>query len=374
MKAAGKSSNDKTGASGAESEDIAKLLRALNEDLKPDPADDDIAELEDEVEPKAERRLPLGKIAAALIAAAGIGFAVVMLDQESGAPSAPPAPAVAPLITAAPAPGGSSSGASAPASAAKPEPLIARAPAPGATPPAPPPPAPAPAVAPPPPSAVAAPPSPPPALKVPEPPPPAQTVTQTITAPKPATPEPVAKLPEPPPPSLAVKAPDPVKTEPAKIAAAPEAPKAAPAPVKAPEPFKAEPAKPAEPVKAAGAEATDLQAMLSPKAAKRAKAEAKTQTASLDESAVESTAPTTTPGGRYAVQLGSFHVAENAEALVRKLQGSGYRAYALDWTDASQQSWRVVRVGGFGDTAAAKRAAGELKAKVGLDPVVVSTR
>nr|WP_209877006.1 SPOR domain-containing protein [Azospirillum soli] len=356
MKAAGKSSNDGTGASGAESEDIAKLLRALNEDLKHDPADDDIADLDDEVEPKAERHLPFGKIAAALVAAAGVGFAVVMLDQEE-APTAPPVQAVAPLITAAPAPGGSSIGASganapaAPTSAAKvtpsqPEALIARAPAPSAVPPALPP-----AVETAPPSSQQ--PSPPPALKVPEPPPPAPV--QTVTAPRPPAPEPVAKLPEPPPPSLAVKAPEPVKTE----------------PVKAEPP----PAKPAEPVKTAKAETPELQAMLAPKAAKRAPAEPKAQTASVDESAVDSAAPAASaPSGRYAVQLGSFHVAENAEALVRKLQGSGYRAYALDWTDASQQSWRVVRVGGFGDSAAAKRVANQLKAKVGLDPVVVSTR
>ena len=351
MKAAGKSSNDRTGASGAESEDIAKLLRALNEDLKHDPADDDIADLDDEVEPKAERHLPFGKIAAALIAAAGVGFAVVMLDQGE-APPAPPVQAVAPLITAAPAPGGSSIGASganapaAPATAAKvmpgqPEALIARAPAPGAIPPAPPP------------AVDAAPPSPPPALKVPEPPPPAPV--QTVTAPRPVAPEPVAKLPEPPPPSLAVKAPEPVKTD----------------PVKAEPP----PAKPAEPVKTAKAETPELQAMLAPKAARRAPAEPKAQTALVDDGAVESAGPgAAAPGGRYAVQLGSFHVAENAEALVRKLQSSGYRAYALDWTDASQQSWRVVRVGGFGDSAAARRVANQLKAKVGLDPVVVSTR
>ena len=347
MKAAGKSSNDRTGASGAESEDIAKLLRALNEDLKQDPVDDDIADLDDEVEPKAERQLPFGKIAAALVAAAGVGFAVVMLDQGE-APPAPPVQAVAPLITAAPAPGGSSSGGSsigasganapaAPASAAKvmpgqPEALIARAPSPGAVPPAPPP-------------AVAA--------VLPEPPPPAPV--QTVTAPRPVAPEPVAKLPEPPPPSLAVKAPEPVKTD----------------PVKAEPP----PAKPTEPVKTIKAETPELQAMLAPKAARRAPAEPKAQTASVDESAVESAAPgATVPGGRYAVQLGSFHVAENAEALVRKLRGSGYRAYALDWTDASQQSWRVVRIGGFGDSAAARRVANQLKAKVGLDPVVVSTR
>ncbi len=89
MKAAGKSSDAPT----PESEDIAKLLRALNDDLKADPIDD-VADLEDDDdEPKAARGgLPLGKIAAALLAAAGIGFAVVMLDPAAARPATHPPP------------------------------------------------------------------------------------------------------------------------------------------------------------------------------------------------------------------------------------------------------------------------------------------
>jgi len=84
MKATGKSGD----ASTPESEDIAKLLRALNEDLKADPIDHAVDLDEDDEEHHAARGLPLGKIAAALLAAAGIGVAVVMLDP-GGAPTTP---------------------------------------------------------------------------------------------------------------------------------------------------------------------------------------------------------------------------------------------------------------------------------------------
>ncbi|MCR6630242.1 MAG: SPOR domain-containing protein [Magnetospirillum sp.] len=78
--------------------------------------------------------------------------------------------------------------------------------------------------------------------------------------------------------------------------------------------------------------------------------------------------------GRYAVQVGSFQQADNAEGLVRRLRGLGFNAYALDWTDAEQRSWHVVRVGGYADTAAAGQAAASLKGKVEAQPIVVSTR
>ncbi|MBK3737004.1 hypothetical protein GAY29_28815, partial [Azospirillum brasilense] len=89
-------------------DDIARLLRALNDDLKADPAEDD-----DPLSPasgrKTERHLPIGKIAAALAAAIGIGAVVVMLDQGGDAPPAPPAPLIT-AVPSAPAPGGASPG------------------------------------------------------------------------------------------------------------------------------------------------------------------------------------------------------------------------------------------------------------------------
>lgn len=341
MKATGKPGDAPT----PESEDIAKLLRALNEDLKADPIDDvaDIDEDEEELAPA--RGLPLGKIAAALLAAAGIGFAVVMLDPTGSAPTEPAAGTAAlvppaPAITRAPAPAATPA---APPPAA-PESMIARAPAPSAAPAGPPA-----SAAPAPPPPVAAPAAPPPALKVPEPPalPPVASATPTPRAP-------VAKAAEAPPPAPAPRAEAP-RAEPAASPKATDGSElqAMLAPPKEPREVKRTPAKPTETKAAEPKPAVSKPAMAKP---------------------TESPAGAPSAGGRYAIQIGTFKVAENADSLTRKLQGGGFPAYTLGWTDASNQSWRAVRVGGYADAAAAKRAAGELKTKMGVDSVVVTTR
>ncbi|QCO02958.1 SPOR domain-containing protein [Azospirillum argentinense] len=379
MKAAGQTADHKARPmadapaddGGEARDDIARLLRALNDDLKADPAEEDDL-LSPDAGRKAERHLPIGKIAAALAAAIGIGAVVVMLDQGGEAPSAPPAPLIT-AVPSAPAPGGGSPGGVAPAQAqAKPEPLITRAaPTPTQQPsmqtqtvvaPA----APAPAVVPPP---MALPQIPPPAMKVPEPP---ALPSPAPTAAKPADP-----------------APHPVETvEHAKAPAHPPASTMAPPP--------AEPAKAPPPVKTT--ETAELQAMLSappppaaaqrqaatarpaPQPAKPAPKTASTPPAPTPPATVPSSgvltppASAAVPDGRYTVQVGSFQQADNAEGLVRRLRGLGFNAYALDWTDAEQRSWHVVRVGGYADTAAARQAAASLKGKVEAQPIVVSTR
>lgn len=364
-----------------ESEDIAKLLRALNEDLKDDPTDE-IAE--DEEELPENRGLPFGKIALALLAAAGIGAAVVMLGQESpqvAEDSAATQAATQAMTQAATATAGSQIATAPPASVTRaPEPLIARAPAI--------PPTPTTAAPPPPPAAATL--NPPPALKAPEPPPlpavvaaPPQlapTVQRTITQPAAQLPasQPPAVQPQPsqpvalPPPAPAPVAPPATATPPVTVARAPEPPPPAPAPPpRSAEPARVEPPKPAPVAKS---EPGELQAMLAPRDA--AKPAARTPQRSKPEApAASAEAPATTvPDGRYAIQLGSFQQAANAEALVGRLKANGFQAYAIDWVDASQRSWRVVRVGGYPDTAAARRAGAEVKSKLGIDSNVVSTR
>ena len=326
-----------------ENEDIAKLLRALNEDLRADPQDEDV---EYEEEEPAGRSLPLGKIALALLAAGGIAVGVVYFGSGDPAPvttaansSAPmvPAPAITrapssptPVPTAAPT-------ATAPATESLPVPAQT-APvqsAPVQT---------APSAAPPPPVA-ALPASPPPVLKVPEPP--AVPATAPATSPKP------------------------------RVAAPTETAPAAPAAQK-PEPAKPEAAKPEQPA-AAPTDTGSLQAMLAPPkdAAKRPPAasagngESKPNAKAPAPSAAPSNTP---PAGRYTVQVGTFTVMANADSLAQRLQGGGFQAYTVDWTDSSNRSWRAVRVGGFPDPAAAKREAEQLKSKMGLNPVVVTTR
>lgn len=341
-----------------ENEDIAKLLRALNEDLRADPQDDDL-EYEEE-EPAGRSRLPLGKIALALVAAGGIAVGVVYLGSGDPAPvttaannSAPMVPA--PAITRAPSNQTSAQTSAAPTPAI---PATGSLPTPATTPPAtatqtPPvqtaPVQPAPAAAPPPPVA-ALPASPPPVLKVPEPP--AVPATAPAAAPKPrATAESSPGAP-------AVQKPEAPKPESAK----PEAPadtgslQAMLAPPKevAKRPPAATPAAPAAP----------------PPSASSGTGEAKPTTKAATPSA-PSASP---PAGRYTVQVGSFSVTANADSLVQRLQGNGFQAYTVDWTDSSNRSWRAVRVGGYPDPAAAKREAEQLKSKMGLNPVVVTTR
>ncbi|ALJ34373.1 SPOR domain-containing protein [Azospirillum brasilense] len=370
MKAAGQTADHKARPmadaladdGGEARDDIARLLRALNDDLKADPAEDDDL-LSPDAGRKAERHLPIGKIAAALAAAIGIGAVVVMLDQGGEAPSAPPAPLIT-AVPSAPPTGGASPGVVNPA---KPEALITRA-------------APAPAPAQPPmqtqtivaPPTVATPPMalpqiPPPALKVPEPPAP--------PSPAPAVTKPADPVP----------APHPVET--ADGAKAPAHPPASVVTAPVPEPAKA-------PAPAKTTETAELQAMLSappppaaaqrpaaaarpaPQPAKPAPKTASTPPATAPSSGVLTPPPSaaSVPDGRYTVQVGSFQQADNAEGLVRRLRGLGFNAYALDWTDAEQRSWHVVRVGGYADTTAARQAAASLKGKVEAQPIVVSTR
>ncbi|WP_434614465.1 SPOR domain-containing protein [Azospirillum sp. B2RO_4] len=322
-----------------ENEDIAKLLRALNEDLRADPQDEDV---EYEEEEPAGRSLPLGKIALALLAAGGIAVGVVYFGSGDPAPvttaannSAPLVPA--PAITRAPANPAPTSTTTAPATESLPAPAqtapIQSAPVQTA-----------PSAAPPPPVA-ALPASPPPVLKVPEPP--SVPATAPATSPKP-------------------RAATPSETAPA---------------AQKPEPPKPEAAKPEQPA-AAPNDTGALQAMLAPPkdAAKRPPAASAGNGESKPNpkaapSAAPSTAPSATqPAGRYTVQVGTFTVTANADSLAQRLQGSGFQAYTVDWTDSSNRSWRAVRVGGFPDPAAAKREAEQLKSKMGLNPVVVTTR
>lgn len=357
MKANGKPSDTPP----PENEDIAKLLRALNEDLRADPQDDDV-EYEEEEEPAARSRLPLGKIALALVAAGGIAVGVVYFGSgdpvpvttaaNSGAPMVP-----APAITRAPSnqtPANAAPGAASPATGSLPTPATTPPAAATQAPPVQPAPAQTPPSAAPPPPVAALPASPPPVLKVPEPP--SVPATAPAAAPKPR-------------------------------AAAPA--ESAPA-VHKPESPKPEAAKPESPKQDAPADTGSLQAMLAPpkEAAKRPPAAAAPAAPATPpaassgngeprqaaKAAAPSSPATQAPAGRYTVQVGSFSVTGNADALVQRLQGNGFQAYTVDWTDGSNRSWRAVRVGGYPDPAAAKREAEQLKSKMGLNPVVVTTR
>ncbi|CAO3414375.1 hypothetical protein [Azospirillum endophyticum] len=330
-----------------ENEDIAKLLRALNEDLRADPQDDDV---EYEEEEPASRGLPLGKIALALLAAGGIAVAAVYFGSGDPAPVTTAANSSAPMV---PAPAITR----APANPAPAAPTANSGTAPAATPQA-------------------------PATQTS----PVQTQQSTPSSvPSSAPPPPVAALPASPPPVLKVPEPPAVPaTAPAatpKPRATPTAENNPPPTVQKPESPRAEAAKPEQPGAATPTDTGSLQAMLAPPkdapkdTAKRSPAAAPpVPPAGNGEAKPSAKATTAPPAGHYTVQVGSFSVTGNADSLAQRLQGNGFQAYTVDWTDASNRSWRAVRVGGFPDPAAAKREAEQLKSKMGLNPVVVTTR
>ncbi|HYH38415.1 MAG TPA: SPOR domain-containing protein [Azospirillum sp.] len=381
-------------ATPSDNDDIARLLRALNEDLKADPravpTDEDVEGDEEDAEAGSGRHFPLGKIALALLAAGGVGIGVVMFDGSTS--DAPPAQTATQTAQVAPvAPGGASPASPPPltlnpkpAGSAAPESLIARAPAPGpapaapaATAPAPVPPIPAP------PGRVEPAPVPPPVL------PAAPSGTQTVV--KPIEPPAIPKLDAPKPAEAKAPVAKPADTRAAEVKPAepkapelfkipePKAPEPKAAETKAAETKAAEPAPPPAEAKAPEGNAADLQAMLAPPkpaqpAAKAGKAKAAPAAAPTAPAAPSAPRPAASVSGRWMVQAGSFSVVENAEAVVRKLAAKGYSAQVIDWTDAAQRSWKVVRVGGYDNPAEAKRVAGELKSVFGLSPMVVSGR
>ena len=395
MKAATTKADDATESNTHD--DIARLLRTLNEDLRDDmkddlragpraPEDDDPLDLDDlgdgedtEVE---RRRIPFGKIAAALLTAAGVGAGVVYLDRRNNeaqvetaavTPAAPASQATGPATSQITAQGGASPAAPPPlvlrapgtaGTGAAPEALITRAPTAGP---------------------VAAPPAPPPAVKAAAELPPAPTEPPRLTlqtakpVPEPA-PAPVSAAPAPaaqpavaaPPTAPAIvkapltvaEAPKPAApTAPVQNASPPTAPVPNALAQSAPPPAEPPPSAPAKP------DTAELQAMLSPKPAPAGKDARKVRS-----TPAERPRPAPAPSGSYAVQLGSFQKAENAEALSGKLTAKGFHAYTMDWTDATQTQWKVVRVGGYESRDDAARVAGELKAAFGLTPMVVNAR
>jgi septal ring-binding cell division protein DamX len=82
------------------------------------------------------------------------------------------------------------------------------------------------------------------------------------------------------------------------------------------------------------------------------------------------------PGGpgHWAVQVGTFSVAGNAEQLVRKLGQNGRAAYVVEWQDRQGRTWKAVRVGNFTSEAAARAAVDELKTRMDLTGQLINLR
>lgn len=343
----------------SDNDDIAKLLRALNDDIRPDAKTTAEAEYADDAdddgEDEAPRQMPYGKIALALLTAAGIGLAVVVLDGSRSTTPAPSAgsamvpsqtaetlPAPPPTATP-PAAAGANTGMGmagagmgtpltgygqpAVTRSGQPEALIARPGSPGGMAGA--------GMA-----AVgmtaggvtaggitAA---------------PSQLQTQTVPIPSVAPPT-SGQAPVPPAPAVAA-APPPVSPP-------SEAPRNAVAAIPP-------------------ADTAALQAALAPKTPPRPVLVKPTRTQPEEPA----TPARNIPDGRYSVQVGTFRDAANADSLLHKLNSHGFRAYSVDWTDQNAQSWRAVRVGGTDSQNEARHLAAELKSKLGINGYVVSSK
>lgn len=412
-----------------DAEDIAKLLRALNEDLDRNErqgrsdSDDD----EDEAT-GGESWFPFGKIALALVAAGAIGFGIVMLDSDS--PAEPETMSAS--VTAAT---GTQAG---PVTTVvgTPQQVQTRPPA------LPAPPAPTPNPTPVPARSTTAPPVPAPMpaqtaqgggsqteirpitelmLRAPEPPP-AALSAPTATVPSLRVPEPPAPLP--PTPGAAVPGTTVTVTRLADDTSSGTAPggisdeEMAVQPLERPEAI----ATVTTPVITASSVPSppgtaQLQAMLSPSASSP-------QAENLDEAEVGLTdepeetgqrtttalaapalpatsaparttpadptrqppasrpapraaAPAVSPrapaatSGRFVIQVGTFKVRENAVGLAGRLNSSGYQASTVDWTDQSGTRWHAVRVGGYPSEGSARQAAEQVRSRFGLPAVVI---
>lgn len=78
--------------------------------------------------------------------------------------------------------------------------------------------------------------------------------------------------------------------------------------------------------------------------------------------------------GPFAVQVGTFAQAGNAEALARKLRAEGYQARVSRVRGDGRRTWSVIHIIGFRDAAAAERAAAAVAREHDTEPGLILTR
>ncbi len=83
-------------------------------------------------------------------------------------------------------------------------------------------------------------------------------------------------------------------------------------------------------------------------------------------------AAVTSDSGRFAVQVGAYRERLNSDAMVQKLSARGFEPYVVEIQREGQPPLYAVRVGRFGDRAAAAKAASSLRSRAGVSVVVLS--
>ncbi|MBI1209122.1 MAG: hypothetical protein GC191_17760 [Azospirillum sp.] len=77
---------------------------------------------------------------------------------------------------------------------------------------------------------------------------------------------------------------------------------------------------------------------------------------------------------RFAVQVGSFLVEDNAVAVSRRLAAKGFQPRRYPWTDPMGTVWTVVRVGRHRAKATARVEADQVRAAIGLATMVLPSK
>jgi cell division protein FtsN len=94
------------------------------------------------------------------------------------------------------------------------------------------------------------------------------------------------------------------------------------------------------------------------------------RTAALRIGAPERSLDAPTRAGRFALQIGSFSDARNAEQLATELTGRGYAIRIFRALDGANRAWHVVRVGDYPDLSTASRAAADFTSRERLQALV----
>ncbi len=74
---------------------------------------------------------------------------------------------------------------------------------------------------------------------------------------------------------------------------------------------------------------------------------------------------------RYSIQVSSHQEKQDAEDEVRRMKQNGFAAYVISSPLPGKGTWYRVRIGSFANREAAERLQREVRAKIGMSPIIV---
>ncbi len=78
--------------------------------------------------------------------------------------------------------------------------------------------------------------------------------------------------------------------------------------------------------------------------------------------------------GKYTIQVGSYQSEEEAQSAIARWKGKGYESYLTVGDIPNKGTWYRVRIGGFGDRAAAEEFLEEFRSKERTNALVVLSK